>query len=156
MGLLDYINPISAKGIKEEVERQKRLEAGTEPTIRGALKDPQFLASLSNNAKVMAGMQTATGLPDEQTLAKMDWPSLIDLRKKFTGQDQQNVLAPYEHRAYAREFTDGPIDALKMALFSTGYTPYKAATGEGRSQPSLRAIGQGLLGTWEGMTKANR
>jgi len=117
------------------------------------LQDPQARQDMANNARVMAGMQTATGLPDEATLAKMDWPSLIEMRKKYTSQDQQNVLAPYEHRAYARENVNSPLDVLSMAALTLGYTPYKALKGEGRSQPSIRAIGQGLLGTWEGMSK---
>lgn len=154
MGLLDFINP-SAKTIKDSYERLKLKEQGLqEASIGGAFKDPQFLSDLSNNARVMMGMQSATGLPDKQTLAQMDWPSLIEMRKKFTGQDQQNVLAPYEHRAYARENVSNPLDALGMAAMTLGYTPYKAIKGEGRSQPSLRAIGQGLLGTWEGLSNS--
>lgn len=117
------------------------------------LQDPQARADLANNAKVMAGMQTATGLPDENALSKMGWMDLLAMRKKFTGQDQQNVLAPYEHRAYMRENTSGPGEAIKNSLLTLGYTPYKALMGEGRSQPSIRAIGQGLLGTFEGLSK---
>ena len=121
------------------------------PGLLDFLQDPQARQDMANNARVMAGMQTATGLPDDQTLAKMDWPALLQMRKKYTEQDQQNVLAPYEHRAYARENTHSPTDLLSMAALSLGYTPYKAITGEGRSQPSLRAVGQGLLGAWEGI-----
>ena len=120
-----------------------------------AIADPTFRADVAKNARVMAGMQSSEGLglPSEQAMAKMNWGDLLQLRKQHTSADQQNALAPYEHRAYTREYTNGPMDALQNVMLTGAYTPYKAATGVGRSQPSMKSVGQGLYGIWEGMTR---
>ena len=123
-----------------------------------AIRDPQFQADLGARARAFAMMPDQSsygsgGIPDQNALGKMQWADLIALRKKFANPQDQNALAPFEHRAYMREFTDGPASAIANAGLAMGYTPYKAVTGEGRSQPQLSSIGQGLLGVWEGLAK---
>lgn len=111
---------------------------------------------------------TSPGLPDQDALAKMPWLDLIALRNmtpNLTTRDQ-NYLAPYEHRAYARENSGTPYGAFEQAASTPFFTAAKMAQksadaygnngrliGRSRSDPSLREIGQGLLGVWEGMTK---
>ncbi len=123
-----------------------------------AFNDPQFRDDVTARAKRFTMMpgQSAYGagqIPPEQALAAMPWMDLINLRKKLKTPQDQNAVAPYEHRAYMREFTDGPGQALVNTALTLGYSPYKMATGDGRSDPQLKSIGQGLLGVWEGMTK---
>lgn len=92
------------------------------------------------------------GIPDEGSLAKMSWEELLNMRRnpKLTREDH-NTIAPYEHRAYARENSTNPLEAMKLAIGSVGYTPVKAITGGSRSDPSLAEMVQGLTGVWEGV-----
>lgn len=93
------------------------------------------------------------GLPADDTMAQMGWQDLINLRAQLTDRGQQNQVAPYEHRAYARENVTNPLNALQMAVQIPGYQAFKAINGNSRSDPSWSQVGQGLLGTWEGLTK---
>jgi hypothetical protein len=93
---------------------------------------------------------------NDDDLAKMPWVDLISLRNKMTAPDQQEKIAPYEHRAYARENTNSPLDALQMALLVPGYQGYKLLRSfnpASRTSPSWKQLQQGLLGTWEGLNK---
>lgn len=120
-----------------------------------AFTDPEYWKLVGANVNKLALMppQDFTGLPSHDELLKLSWPELIALRKKLKTTEAQNAVAPYEHRAYAREFSSTPKEAATNALLSIGYTPYKALTGVGRSDPSLQSIGYGLAGAWEGLTK---
>lgn len=128
------------------------------PGLLDAFSDPQFQSEVAARAKRFAMIpdQSAYGvgqMPPAETLAAMPWADLLQLRKTLKSTQDQNALAPYEHRAYMREYTTGPADALVNSVMTLGYTPYKVATGDGRSDPQLRGIGQGLLGVFEGLTK---
>lgn len=93
---------------------------------------------------------------NDESLAKMPWSDLIALRQKMTTPEQQMTIAPYEHRAYARENTNGLLDAAQMALLIPGYQGYKLLTSlqpASRTGASWKQLQQGLLGTWEGLTK---
>lgn len=66
----------------------------------------------------------------------------------------QDVLAPYEHRAFAREaVAENPLLALPIAAGTLAYQPYKMITGA-RSHPSFNQISQGLTGVGEGLQRA--
>lgn len=84
-------------------------------------------------------------------LANLDHSVLLSARNgapKYV----QNLLAPYEHRAFAREATmENPLLALPIASGAVLYQPYKAIMGKSRSDPSLNQMGQGLLGVGEGL-----
>lgn len=92
-------------------------------------------------------------LLDDDALARASWVDLIQARARTKDPALQARLAPFEHRAYAREHTSTPWDALQMALLIPGYQAFKAVAGGSRTTPSLSQVGQGLLGAWEGLTR---
>jgi hypothetical protein len=65
----------------------------------------------------------------------------------------QNYLADYEHRAFAREeVQNNPLMALSLLVGTPAYAALKTlGLMRGRSDPSLRQIKSGLLGTLEGL-----
>lgn len=97
-------------------------------------------------------------LPDHDTLSQLPWSALLNLRNQFAeSRDAQNLLAPYEHRAYMREYTDSVPSAAVNAMLTLGYTPYKMLTGNKEwSDPSMGEVKQGLLGVYEGLKRNRR
>lgn len=92
------------------------------------------------------------GMSDEQ-LAQMPHWMLYQAREHLPS-DQQDRIAPYEHRAFAREeVAEHPMMALPVAAGTLAYQPFKALMGQSRSRPSLSQVGEGLTGVWEGLTK---
>lgn len=86
--------------------------------------------------------------PDQ--LAAMQHAQLYMMRQGASP-DAQNQIAPYEHRAFAREATQEDLsNALPIAAGTLAYPFYKMAFGA-RSQPSFSEVGQGLLGVGEGI-----
>lgn len=82
-----------------------------------------------------------------------DQLSLLAARKLARDQEEQDRLAGYEHRAYAREtVADNPLMALSLLIATPAYQVAKL-TGltSGRSAPSAWQMGQGLLGIGEGL-----
>ncbi len=125
---------------------------------QNAIPDGQFLSDVGTNAKALMLMPEAApygvgNVPSEDALSKMPWSDLLQLRSKLTTKAEQNAVAPYEHRAYAREYSPDTYSAVQNAVGSLGYTAAKPIIGGARSDPSLREIGQGLLGAWEGWSK---
>ncbi len=91
--------------------------------------------------------------PDPKQMARMSWDDLYMMRldPSLQGRDTQNLIAPYEHRAYAREqVRDNLGKAGLMALMIPGYQAFKSVKGRSRSGASLDQIQQGLLGVGEG------
>lgn len=83
-------------------------------------------------------------------LAQLDHASLYNARQ-YVPKEQQNLISPYEHRAFAREATaENPWMALPIAMGTLAYQPYKALMGQSRSSPSLSQVGQGMIGVGEG------
>jgi hypothetical protein len=83
-------------------------------------------------------------------LAQIDHATLYDARQ-YIPQNEQGLISPYEHRAFAREATaENPLMALPIAAGALLYQPYKALFGA-RSAPSMNQLGQGLLGVGEGL-----
>ncbi|GAB3253173.1 hypothetical protein [Chitinimonas naiadis] len=95
------------------------------------------------------------GIPSDDILAQMSWDALLELRKQYDGdKEAQNRLAPFEHRAYAREAVMAePIRAgIGQSIMIPLYTLAKAAgIQSGRSDPSLKEIIQGYAGVGDGL-----
>ncbi len=83
-------------------------------------------------------------------MAGMPHAALYSARGQATP-EQQNVISPYEHRAFAREaVAENPMMALPIAAAIPAYQLYKSIFGA-RSSPSLAQVGQGYLGIGEGL-----
>lgn len=92
------------------------------------------------------------GMSDEQLSELPHW-MLYDARE-YLPKNEQDRIAPYEHRAFARESVgDNPLMALPVAVGTMAYQPYKMLTGQSRSGASFNQMGQGLMGVYEGLTK---
>jgi hypothetical protein len=129
--------------------------------LMGVLKpflDPQMQQDMVTNARNLFWMPDRTPnptLPSEEQLAKMDLGTIRQLRDNNPGQSDQNYLAPFDHRAYVRDFGDNPIEkAVIGGVSPVGYGLGKQ-TGliKGRSNPSWTAVYQGLLGALDKPTK---
>lgn len=77
-------------------------------------------------------------------------------RYRATDPETQNMLAAYEHRAFAREAVgENPLMAVPIALAAPLYQLQKAAGLSGaRSKPSLNQLLQGWTGVAEGVRNA--
>jgi len=88
-------------------------------------------------------------------LSNMGWEKMLRLRKKYSGDPMmQQMLAPFEHQAYARQYTQehpvaGPI---AMAVDAPAYQLAKLfGIKSGRSQPSLDELFAAYSGIMQGM-----
>lgn len=94
-----------------------------------------------------------TSLTGEQ-LGKMPHALLYNAREKVP-MEQQGLISPYEHRAFAREaVTENLLLAPAIAAGTLAYQPYKMLMGKSRSGPSMDQVLQGFIGIGEGL--ANR
>ena len=90
--------------------------------------------------------------PDQ--LGSLDHDTLYRMRSRASKEDQA-VLAPFEHRAFAREETaQNPVMALPLGLAIPAYQPYKALRGLARSPASMDQVTQGYKGVGEGLWAA--
>lgn len=88
-------------------------------------------------------------LPPEH-LSKIDHNTLYTARK-FLTKEQQNLISPYEHRAFAREATqENPWMAVPVGLSIPAYQVYKALFGA-RSDPSLKQVIEAYGGIKDGL-----
>ncbi len=106
-------------------------------------------------------------LPSQEQMAKMPWEELYQLRSQNPGKAhvQENV-APYEHRAWAREAGDkGVMNALTTGLvLSPGYQGVKAlgladllSNRDSMTTPaSWEQVKQSAIGGFEGAGNALR
>lgn len=109
-------------------------------------------------AKEALKVADASGqIPEASTLKSMSHAELYRLREKLNGDKAaQNAIAPYEHRAFAREaVAESPALAVPVAVAVPLYEATKliGATG-GRSASSLESMRQGFIGVGEGVAKA--
>ena len=98
-------------------------------------------------------MGLLTPIPSRDEMPTADHARLYMARYGAKDPALQDMLAAYEHRAFAREATrDNPLMALPIAA---GIPIYQLAKALGltssRSAPSLHQAGQGLLGIGEGL-----
>ena len=88
---------------------------------------------------------------------KMSWQQLQDLRDKNAGDQQsQQELAPFEHRAYAREaVVNNSLNALKFAFMIPGYQAAKAVgaldSDASTTPASFDQLTQGFAGIGDGL-----
>lgn len=101
--------------------------------------------------------------PDEREaglfgdLARLPWDQLIQLRLQHPEAAAQQQLAPYEHRAYAREEVGrNPLLAPAYLAMVPGYQLFKLLSGGARTAPALQQLGHGWLGVAEGLRDAWR
>jgi hypothetical protein len=90
-----------------------------------------------------------------ELLARMPSSSLLNLRANVpSGSPTQELLAPYEHRAFAREEVGrNPLMALPISAAIPAYQGWKAlGQGGARTPPSLEQLLQGYLGVKEGLS----
>lgn len=88
-----------------------------------------------------------------EQLANMDHATLYQARE-YAPPEHQGLLAPYEHRAFAREATaENPLLGPAIVASILPYQAYKAFNGA-RSAPSWDQVGQGFLGVGEGLKDA--
>lgn len=81
--------------------------------------------------------------------------SLLYTARARVPREQQNLISPYEHRAFAREATmENPMMALPIAASVIPYQLYKAIDGSSRSTPSIDQVLQGFMGVGEGLVGA--
>lgn len=100
-------------------------------------------------------------IPPEDQLAKMPWEQLISLRQAYkTRPDVQELLAQYEHRAYAREeVAKNPLMAPVYGAMVPGYAGYKAlgkltgARGPNETGGTLGQMANGFAGVGEGLSQ---
>jgi len=84
--------------------------------------------------------------------SQMSHSDLYRARNKYP--DMQDQIAPYEHRAFAREWAqESPVMAgLSLPFAIPAYSIYKAlGLSDARSQPSMEEIIQGYKGLGEGL-----
>ncbi len=86
-------------------------------------------------------------------LTRKSWQELLALRGSNPDPEVQRQIAPYEHRAYAREtVADSPVlGTAQMVMGIPTYQLIKALRGGSRTPPSLDQVTQGYKGVWEGL-----
>lgn len=93
-----------------------------------------------------------TNYSDEQ-LTSMSHADLLKAREGVTDQAEQNRLAGFEHRAFARERTEeNPANAVGLAAAIPTYAAAKTVgVMKGRSETSVSQMAQGYKGIGEGL-----
>lgn len=87
----------------------------------------------------------------DETLASLSHDTLYRAREHAAKADQ-NRLAKYEHRAFAREvIPERPTMALSLPFAIPAYQAYKAVAGKSRSQGSVDQTLQAFIGVGEGI-----
>ncbi len=91
---------------------------------------------------------------DPNVLAKANWDTLVGMRRDIPPDDpRQAAVAPYEHRAWAREqVASNPLLAPVYAALVPGYQLAKLVRSIGaRTEPSMDQLTQGMTGIAEGV-----
>ena len=85
----------------------------------------------------------------------MSWKELVSIRQANKGDKElQEKIAPFEHRAYARELVkDSPSTAILLPFLIPGY---QVAKGMGMDSieatpPSMEQLKEGFAGLYEGL-----
>lgn len=96
---------------------------------------------------------------DRNALARAPWAELLQMRKAAQTQAEQDLLADYEHRAYAREqVAENPAMAVPYVAMVPGYQALKLLRGGAgsRSAASLHQLLQGYAGIGDGLAEATK
>lgn len=129
--------------------------------------DQAIAASSNNGQPVLQPTSTGPSLPDQvvngmtlphdDVMSQMPWGKLIDLRNQAGNNVQaQSAIAPYEHRAYARENVGlNPVSAAVWAGMPIAYQAGKilgVTPSDSQTTPaSFKQFAQGELGVAEGI-----
>lgn len=90
----------------------------------------------------------------DEGLATLSHALLYQARERIP-REQQNLISPFEHRAFAREaIAENPLMALPIAASIPAYQLYKLIDGGSRSSPSIDQVLQGFIGVGEGLSAA--
>ena len=92
-------------------------------------------------------------MDNPRELRSLDHATLYRMRAAARDRALQDLLAGYEHRAFAREaVAENPLLAPSIAAATPLYQIAKAAgLTNSRSAPSMSQMGHGLLGVGEGL-----
>lgn len=101
-------------------------------------------------------------LPPKEEMAKMSHSDLYNLRDKLTSAEAVKLVAPYEHRAFAREFSQElpVIGPLSVAAATPLYQLTKLVGAEDKSggvkdtPASLEQLKEGFKGIAEGVAES--
>lgn len=90
---------------------------------------------------------------EEAALAAASHSDLYSRRRTATTKEEQNAIAPYEHRAFAREAVqENPALVVPIALAAPIYQASKAIGLESsRSDPSIKQLSETYKGLGEGV-----
>lgn len=88
----------------------------------------------------------SANLPSEAELKKMSFVELSELREKFKGKPEFDMLAPYEHEQYARGVTaENPLAALGLSVATPLYAVTKLADRIMEIDPKgIETLGKGM------------
>ena len=106
----------------------------------------------------LADLLRKPDIPTQSEMTGMNWNDLATLRELLKNNPQANQqIAPYEHRAYAREeVRNNPLMAPAYLAMIPGYQLAKALgfnMGNGGQTPaSLSQLSQGLMGVYDGLS----
>lgn len=105
-----------------------------------------------NDTYTITGLDGKPMVVTDEMLSGLGHDTLYRLRERNVDPNLQNVLAGYEHRAFAREYVrDNPWMAPSLAVAIPAYTGYKQTFDtQARSKPSLSEMKQGMMGVGEG------
>jgi hypothetical protein len=94
-------------------------------------------------------------LPIEQ-MEKMSHADLYLAREKAKTPEEQKHIAPYEHRAFAREYVEeNPVSgAVGLAVAIPAYQAYKAVGSDSRTGVQGKQVTEGYKGIGEGLANA--
>lgn len=114
----------------------------------------QEVGSQSNKGEG-AKAEKPTLLPVEQ-MEKMSHSELYIAREKAKTPEEQKHIAPYEHRAFAREYVEeNPVSGtIGLAAAIPAYQAYKAIGSDSRTGLQGKQIAQGYKGIGEGLANA--
>ena len=94
----------------------------------------------------------------DPNLGKRSWDELVQLRALTQDPEHQKILAPPEHRAWAREYVrDNPAAAPVVGLMVPGYyLAKKTGAMSARTPADLDQVSAGWEGMAEGFAEALR
>lgn len=96
-------------------------------------------------------MTPSKGVPGPEVLSGMPLGDFRKLRESYPGQSDQNYIAPFEHRAYVREWGSNLPEKLILGAVLPSLYNVGKSTGlvHGRSQPSWEEWRQSLAGAFD-------
>jgi hypothetical protein len=115
---------------------------------------------LSKGFKEHLGIKEEVAMPADDKLATMSHSELLALRTQYKGNMEKNIkIAPFEHRAYAREAVQEhpALAPLFAGLLIPGYQAAKltgvdlSVTEDPTTPSSMEQLKQGYMGVHEGL-----